>query len=275
MKLSVAVVTFQEVDYVRQAVLSALRQNTTFPFEVVVGDDASTDGTRAVLEELRRDWPDRLRLVLAERNYGDYGLTNFLHVLTGCRGEYIALLDGDDYWTAADKLQQQVDFFAAHPECAVVGHTVEHRRDDGFREVSRHRDGTGVYDVGALLIDNFAHKISCVHRADNIAQLPEWFRTTRVASADWVFNVLGGRFGKIGFIDEVMGIHRKRKQSLSTGYGMPRMLADRLLAFDHLRPHFPEHGDAIAKAERRIRWKMRIARLGPRAYDLAKRLRVT
>ncbi|MGI9296254.1 MAG: glycosyltransferase family 2 protein, partial [Pseudomonadales bacterium] len=273
LKLSVSVVAFQQVDYIRQALESVLAQKTEFPFEVIVGDDASTDGTRDVLEDIRSQWPDQVQLLLHDHNLGDDGLSNFMATVDACRGEYIAFLDGDDFWSAADKLQRQIDFLDAHPECAICGHRIEHVSDNGHRELSRRpARGSRTYDIGELLIDNFAHKISTVARRSAIAALPDWYRTNDIASGDWVFNVLVGRTGQVGFVDDVMAIHRLRAGNLTLGYGMPRMLADRLKAFETLRPYFPNHKSALAKGERRVRWKMRISRLGLGPYELARRL---
>lgn len=273
MKLCVSVVTFQEVDYIRQTLESVLRQKTNFPFEVVVGDDASTDGTQAVLEDIRAQWPNQVRLLLHDKNYGDYGLSNFMSTVDACRGEYVAFLDGDDFWTATDKLQRQVDFLDAHPECSICGHRIEHVSDNGYREPSRRpARGNRVYDIDELLIDNFVHKISTVARRNAIAALPDWYRTTGIASGDWVFNVLIGRTGRVGYVDEVMAVHRLRSGGLTMDYGMPRMLADRLKAFEALRPYFPQNKMALVRAERRVRWKLRIARLGPGVYEFARRL---
>ena len=274
MKLSVSVVTFQEADYVRQALESVHGQQTDFPFEVVVGDDASTDATREVLEEIRAEHPERVRLLLPDKNYGDRGLSNFMATVDACRGEYIAFLDGDDYWTTPDKLQQQVDFLEAHPECSMAGHRVEHVGDDGRRELSfRPFRGDRIYDIGELIVDNFVHKITTVVRREALAALPNWYRSTTVASADWVFNVLVGRVGRIAFIDRPMAVHRKRRDGLASGYGMARMLSDRLRAFELMRPYFPDHGWALDRGKRRTQWKLRIARMGPRAYSIARRVR--
>lgn len=273
MKLSVAIVSYQQADTIRQAVESTLDQAADFDFEVIVGDDASTDGTVDILRELEAEWPDRVHLLLAETNHGDAGLTNFLDVLARCRGDYVALLDGDDYWTSKEKLQRQVDFLDAHPECAMCGHRVEHVWDSGYTETS-HRKVVGdhVYDVGDLMVDNFAQKISMVHRRENIEKLPEWYATTKVASADWLMSLLCGRYGKVGFLDEVMGVHRLGDASLTAHYGMVRMLSDQIMALEQLRPDFPDHGPAIDRAQRVLRWKLRLARVGGRPYEAIRRL---
>ncbi len=271
MKLSVSIVTYQQVDYIRQTLESVLQQQTNFPFEVVVGDDASTDGTREVLEDIRAQWPDQVRLLLPEENYGDYGLSNFMATVDACRGDYVAFLDGDDFWTSNIKLQRQVDFLDAHPESAICGHRIDHVSDSGHRERSRRpASGTREYAIDELLLDNFVHKISTVARRNAIATLPDWYRTTRIASADWVFNVLVGRGGRVGFVDESMAVHRLRQGNLSQQYGMPRMLGDRLKAFEQLKPYFPKQSKTLRRAQQRVRWKLRIARLGPRPYELAR-----
>lgn len=273
MKLSVCIVSYQEVDDIRQAVESVLHQQTDFDFEVVVGDDASTDGTRTVLADLAAQWPDRLRLILPEHNHGDAGLTNFLTVLDACRGEYVALLDGDDYWTTDQKLHRQVELLDRHPECALSAHRVLHRWEDGHELQSpAPPQGSGIYGVGELLAENFAHKISVVVRRSAIADHPEWLATTRLASVDWIFTVLAGRFGSIAFIDEVMAVHRQRSAGLIAHYGMVRLLRDRLLAYELLAPLFPEHQVDLKRGQRLVRRKLRLARFGPRVYEGIKRV---
>ena len=272
MKLSVSIVTFQERDYVRQALESVLAQRTDFAFEIVVGDDASSDGTGEVLREIAAREPGRVRLILHERNLGDFGLSNFMSTVDACRGEYVAFLDGDDYWTDPDKLQRQVDFLDAHPGCALCAHRVVHVGDDGTRELSvMPRGGAGVHGVDRLLLENFAPKVSTVARRSAIAGVPEWFRTTNVASADWLFNVLLGRSGEIGYLQEAMAVHRDRVGNLTSFYGTRRRLTDKLGALDTLKPYFPRHRRAFADAARKLRWQLRVARLGPRTYALARR----
>ncbi|MGJ8592083.1 MAG: glycosyltransferase family 2 protein [Aquaticitalea sp.] len=115
--VSVRLMTFMHADYISEAIESCLMQKTTFQFEIVIGDDFSTDGTRDICLEYEKKYPDIIR-VLNRPLHGDYWqkrqkfgrFYNFLNIVENCRGEYIALLDGDDYWTDSLKIQKQVDF---------------------------------------------------------------------------------------------------------------------------------------------------------------------
>src|SRR5438552_5521342 len=130
MKLSVALLAYNHERYIAQALQSVLSQQLASAFEIVVGDDASTDGTREIISGFQRMHIDRLRTIFPDRNLGSHGNKMWRQVLEGCRGEYIALLDGDDYWTSPEKLQTQVAFLDTHPECVACFHNVTAFNDE-------------------------------------------------------------------------------------------------------------------------------------------------
>src|ERR1700730_11718775 len=105
MKLSVAMITYNHEQFIGQAIESVLAQKVNFEYELVIGEDCSTDGTRAVILDFHRRYPDRIVPLLRERNLG--GQKILLGTLAACRGKYLALLEGDDYWICTDKLQRQ------------------------------------------------------------------------------------------------------------------------------------------------------------------------
>ena len=119
MKLSVGILTYNQEAYIRQCLDSVLMQKVDFDYEIVVGDDASTDGTQNILRDYEKHYPGRFVLLLGEKNEGIS--MNYKKVLTACRGEYVALCEGDDYWTDVTKLQKQVDFLGNHPDYGFVG----------------------------------------------------------------------------------------------------------------------------------------------------------
>ena len=105
-KVSVLVTTYNHGQYVRAAIGSVLAQKTAFATEVIICDDASTDGTRKIVEALATTYLGQVRSLCRDINGGDKGHTNFLAGLEMCRGEYIATLDGDDYWTGSGKVAE-------------------------------------------------------------------------------------------------------------------------------------------------------------------------
>src|SRR5579864_5044611 len=107
MKLSVMMITYNHERFIAQALDSILAQQVNFDYEIVVGEDCSADGTRAILMDFHRRYPSRIVPFLRDRNMG--AMPNFESTLRACRGQYLALLEGDDYWTSPDKLQRQVD----------------------------------------------------------------------------------------------------------------------------------------------------------------------
>jgi len=119
MKLSVGILTYNQAQYIRQCLDSVLMQEGDFDYEIVVGDDASSDGTQEILREYATRYPDKFVLLLGEKNEGIS--MNYKKVLSACRGEYIALCEGDDYWTDPHKLQIQVEFLESHPDYGFVG----------------------------------------------------------------------------------------------------------------------------------------------------------
>ena len=121
-KLSVILITYNHEKYIIRALVSVLSQETDFPFEIVVGEDRSPDQTREIVKEYKKLYPDKIRLVHREKNTGRPTL-NVYETTMACKGDYLAYLEGDDYWTDTKKLQKQVDFLEAHPEYIAVTHS--------------------------------------------------------------------------------------------------------------------------------------------------------
>ncbi|HTL10537.1 MAG TPA: glycosyltransferase, partial [Chitinophagaceae bacterium] len=118
--VSVCMNTYQHPLYIRQAIDGVLMQQTTFPFELVIGEDYSQDGTRKICEEQQLAHPEKIRLLPAERNIGQSA--NLARSIAACTGRYIALCEGDDYWIDPLKLQKQVDFLDNHPDFVMCFH---------------------------------------------------------------------------------------------------------------------------------------------------------
>ena len=127
--VTVLVTTYNQEKYIAQALDSVLAQKTDFPFEIYVSEDCGTDGTRDILKEYARRYPQIIRLNLREKNVGIS--RNWYEGLCAARGDYVCTLEGDDWWLDDHKLQKQVDFLRSHPDYAAVSHTILQTDDAG------------------------------------------------------------------------------------------------------------------------------------------------
>lgn len=125
-RVSVLILAYNHENYIRQSLDGALNQQTNFSYDIWVHDDASTDGTQAILKEYQARYPDKIKLVLQETNVFQRGikpLTTFIY--PKLTSDYVAYCEGDDYWVDPTKLQKQVDFLDAHPDYSLCAHDVE------------------------------------------------------------------------------------------------------------------------------------------------------
>jgi glycosyltransferase involved in cell wall biosynthesis len=116
--VTVMVTTYNHSAYIRQTLESVLGQHTKFPFEMIVGEDCSTDDTRAIVFDFQRRFPGIIRVVFGDENVGAFHNSN--RCFARARGEFVAYCEGDDFWQDPLKLQKQVDYLSSHPECGLV-----------------------------------------------------------------------------------------------------------------------------------------------------------
>ena len=206
-KVSVCMISFNHALLIRNALDSILMQQAHFDFEIVIGDDCSNDGTSDVVRTYQQRWPDKIRALLWDRNLG-MG-KNFNETLRACKGDYIAILEGDDYWTDPSKLQLQADYLDKHPECALCHHTVEHVAWPGgtfIKEYPPARYRSDRLPERELAVFNFVQTCSVMFRRKWMPSLDEEFEALKLG--DWPLFVLLGQRGWIGYIDRIMARYR-------------------------------------------------------------------
>jgi glycosyltransferase involved in cell wall biosynthesis len=206
-KVSALIITFNQERFIAQAIEGFLRQETDFPCELVIADDGSTDGTRDVIRRYWQRHRDRLRVLLNRHTIG-CGRTK-VHAYRACRGQYVALLDGDDYWTSPDKLQRQADWLDRCPDCALCFHSVRLVWDGASREpvLLRPPGCKGRYTLRDLLRGNFIASCAAMYRKGVFNEFPAWSFVMPIS--DWTQHVLHAQHGAIGYIDEPMAVYRQ------------------------------------------------------------------
>ena len=125
--VSICCITYNQAAYIRDALEGFVNQETDFPYEVLIHDDASTDGTAQIIQEYADRYPERIFPILQTENQYSKGLTNVSGTFNfpRARGRYIAMCEGDDYWTDTKKLQKQVDYLEANPGCSLCFHSAK------------------------------------------------------------------------------------------------------------------------------------------------------
>jgi glycosyltransferase involved in cell wall biosynthesis len=248
--LSVVVLAYNHAPYVRQALDSVLAQQTSFPFEVCIGEDESSDGTREICREYADQYPAVIRLFLRNRKDVVYidgrpsGRYNFLETLRACRGRYIALLDADDYWTEPTKLQQQVEVLEREPGLALVAHqtavqTAKGTSIRGARALRKHPGGRVFTLADYLLGGCFFHTSSIVARNTLTFPLPG-FVWTCGSGDQLIVALLVGRASLL-VQDRVWSVSRKLGSgmtSVARNLSLGRFLARRARILWAINRHY-------------------------------------
>lgn len=218
MKVSVSIITYNHQNYISQAIDSVLMQKTNFDYEIIIGEDDSEDNTRAIVKEYKERYPDRIKLFLNSRENVIYvnrrptGRWNAVNNLKHARGQYIALLDGDDYWTSPEKLQKQVQFLENHPECAICFHNVEILYEDSKeKKLFYEKKVKPFHTISDLALRSTIPTCSTMFRSRLFGEFPEWYY--KMPMGDWPLNLLNAQYGDIGYIDEVLGVLRRHRGS--------------------------------------------------------------
>lgn len=127
--VSVAMITYNHEKFIRKALDSVLEQKAYFEFEIVIGDDCSPDSTRMILNEYKKKYPEKIKLLSNKENVGP--TRNVYNVLSECEGKYVAILEGDDYWCDENKLSKQVSYLEEHREIPAVFGTIKWIDEEG------------------------------------------------------------------------------------------------------------------------------------------------
>ena len=235
-KVTVLTATYNHAKYIGETIESVLAQETDFPVAHVIADDGSDDGTQDIIMDYARRHPS-ITPVLQKEHIG--GHINYMALFEGTENPYVAICDGDDYFTAPDKLQVQANFLDAHKDSALCFHVVRVLYEDEPERVRYYppvealpRGIRQFYYLSDLIKCNFIQTNSVMYRWRFAKGLPDWFRTN-ICPGDWYWHLLHAEIGKIGFINKEMSVYRRHKGGVFY-----------LAELDHLKHRFK-----IGKAE--------------------------
>lgn len=212
--VSICCITYNHKEFIREAIDSFLMQQTNFEFEILINDDCSVDGTTDILKEFQQNHPDKIKLVLHDENEWSKGTKAIFarNLFPMAKGKYIALCEGDDYWTDPYKLQKQVDFLEINKDYSICFHPVKYLKEDGKlynEETKQVSETTTIIDIAK---GNYIHTPSVMFRRENIANLPEEF--LRFPAGDYALHMFNAQFGKIKKLPESMAVYRIHSEGM-------------------------------------------------------------
>lgn len=210
--LSIALLTYKHEKYIRETLEGIVMQKLDHSFEVVVADDASPDGTRDIINEFIEKYPQiNFRTIYQEKNVGMW--QNFFDLMNDLKGDYFAVVEGDDYWVDENKLQQQLDFLLANSDYVCCFHTAKVIKEEGSNNKLTFKrypakpvnETTGLEDV--LMDGNYIPTASMVQRNVFKGAFPACLADRRV-HPDLMLNLLQAAHGKYHYIDKQMSVYR-------------------------------------------------------------------
>ena len=209
--VSVAMITYNHEKYIEEAINSVLMQQCDFEVELVITNDKSTDTTDAIIRRILNNHKNAswIKYISREDNLGMMG--NYIQTFTETSGKYIAICEGDDFWTDPLKLQRQVDFFKENPETSFVFHAASFLLNSG--EIGRFNGNVNLTKTGIISTATFLENESKTYvsassmlRSDVVSNMPEWFKNAFVG--DYPIMFLALEKGKIGYLKENMATYR-------------------------------------------------------------------
>lgn len=205
--VSICCTTYNHAKFVQDALESFLTQETNFPFEIIIFDDASTDTTQDIIRSYVNKYPRLFVPFLQKENLwqGKRISGTFTISFPHAKGKYIAWCEGDDFWTDPLKLQKQVNFLDSHPECSICFHDVKEIYDD---RPNKSQDSACIYQkevlsLEDLLKNNFCYTCTSVFRRDLFKYFPDWLKF-----GDYPLWVFYAKHGSIGYLHEIMAAYR-------------------------------------------------------------------
>jgi len=245
--LSACVITHNHAAYIKETIEGVLMQKVDFPWELIIADDFSTDGTREILLEYKKKYPQFIKLILQTNNAGVE--KNFSDLINAVKSKYMAFLDGDDYWTDPLKLQIQVDEMEKHLECDMCCHTSFIKHLDGSRPDNikfYHGDSIKIFYTKDIITTGggFCHIDSLVCRRNMFNNIPKFFLERL---CDYFLEILGSIRGGILYIPRCMSVYR----SFSIGSWSEKNKKN----FEHYLWFYSKYNDILNELDKYMNYK--------------------
>jgi len=206
--LDIITVTYNHEKFIAKTIESAMMQKVNFNFSILLLDDLSTDRTKSIIRKYEEEYPENICAFYNNENMYSKQMNNWEFLFKHVTSKYIALLDGDDYWTDPLKLQKQIDFLEANPSFSMCFHNALVTFEDKKKEARLFLSNVqkDVFTVQDLCKKNIIPTASLIFRSSIIKDIPDWFY--RCPFGDWPLSLFIAEHGKVKYFNEVMSVYR-------------------------------------------------------------------
>lgn len=208
--VSISCITYNHEKYIADAIESFLMQKTSFKYEILIHDDASTDRTAEIIREYEKNYPDLIKPIFQTENQYSKGIQVEIFNIKRAKGKYFALCEGDDYWTDPYKLQKQVEYMEAHSECSLCVHAgkvisaLDNKLISYNRPYKRNKDFLAsevIEGGGGLFLTN-----SMFCRTEFVQDRPDFIK--KATASDYPLAINLSLLGTVNYMDEFMSVYR-------------------------------------------------------------------
>ena len=234
--VSVIVPTYKQSEYLELTLLSIINQKTNFHYEIIISNDASTDNSDSVIQDIIKSKVNNENISIKyfnhEKNLGM--IKNWIFCIEQCEGKYIAICEGDDYWIDENKLQKQVDFLEQNTDYSISCHNIFLLNGDILSSESPYdKENTqDTYTLDDLACRNIIPTLSVVYRRSNI-NFPDWYLSSPMG--DYPLMLWIAQKGKIKYFKEKMGVYR---QNVGVWSNKQKDYTKIISVFENLLPDF-------------------------------------
>lgn len=244
-KLSVTVITYNQEKFIEKTLNSILEQELDIPYEIIIGDDASSDSTANILKKYETKYPNIVKPIYRTKNLGHTG--NYIETTKMANGEYIAHLDGDDLMLPS-KLQKQVDFLDNNPGCSMVHHLVYFIDKDGNITGKTKARSATVGTINNIIKQNHIINSSNMFRRSS---LDEHFYNIphSLMLHDKLAHMIKTQYGKVCLIPEHLGSYRVYPESIFKSASAHKLFKAQVYTVDYAKNLIGASKQAIRKGK--------------------------
>jgi glycosyltransferase involved in cell wall biosynthesis len=256
--ISVCLITYNHVKYIRKAIESVLMQKVDFSWELIIADDFSTDGTREIILEYKDNHPNLLKLIFQKNNVGP--AQNWIDLITAPTTKYIAYIEGDDYWIDPLKLQKQVDLLEVYPQYSFCFHNALVLNENLIiNPYYFNKPNQKIISTVEDLINNwYISSSSLFFHRKHIDNLPEWF--SNLYSGDYALELILASKGDGYYSNDIMSVYRQNSGNLSSQYNNLKVVQSHIELFNSFNQFTNFIFDNLIEGRiNQLKWNLKIA----------------